>query len=121
MGRVLLSQALIALLAAASIVVIRGWSEGGLAAMAVLYGGATAMANSSLLGWRMARGRDKPHADAGRHLRSFYLSSLERFVVAAGLLAVGLVLLHLSPIALLSGFVLGQVTLLVVGLLGGIT
>jgi ATP synthase protein I len=81
---------------------------GGIAdAMAALYGGAVAMTNSVLLYWRWRQGSKKYHCDAGRHLRSFYRSSLERLFVVGLLLALGFRLLELDPRSLLTGFVIG--------------
>ena len=94
---------------------------GGLAmAVAVLYGGATAMTNTGLLAWRLYQGKRPQHADPGRHLRSFYRSTIERFVIVALLFAAGIGVLHLMPGAVLAGFIVGQLALLISGLTFGI-
>ena len=77
---------------------------------AVLYGGAVSLANSGLLLWRHKHGEHDYHCDAGRHLKMFYRSSMERFVVVGVCLAVGFGLLELAALPMLLGFVGGQLT-----------
>lgn len=78
-------------------------------ALAVLYGGGVSIANSSLLMWRWHRGARVFHCDAGRHLKSFYRSGMERFFVVVILLAAGFYWIGDHPMALLTGFVIGQI------------
>lgn len=77
-------------------------------ALAMLYGGAVALANSSLLLWRWRRGVHDFHCDAGRHLRSFHRSGMERFFVVVILLAAGFTWLGDDPLVMLAGFLVGQ-------------
>ncbi len=84
-----------------------GYWKGPAAAGAALYGGAAALANSALLGWRHRQGERQIHSDAGRHLRSFYRSSLERIVVVSVWLGLGLGGWGLEPMPMLAGFVIG--------------
>lgn len=77
------------------------------AAWAALYGGLVSLANTGLLLWRFRRGERDVHCDGARHLRSFYRSSLERYVVVGSGLAIGLGGLRLDAQPLLAGFVLG--------------
>jgi len=114
--RVVSAQAMIAILAA----LLTYAAFGATAAKAVWYGGAVALANGLFLVWRMRQDVAQPSRDAHRHLRSFYRSSLERFFLVALLLAGGLGLLKLLPLAVLSGFVLGQLTLIVAAFMRGI-
>ena len=113
-------QALMALLAGLIIVGTQGWNEGWWVAASVMYGGAVACTNTLLLMWRLRRCEKRPGLDPGRQLRLFYLSSLERFLVVAALLVMAMVALGLLPLAVAAGFVLGQLTLLVAGFMGGI-
>ncbi|MDV3239481.1 MAG: ATP synthase subunit I [Gammaproteobacteria bacterium] len=86
-----------------------GYFYGGTpAALAALFGAATALSNTLLLAWRLQRGKRQIHADAHRHLRSFYFSSIERLFVVGGLLAVGIGALQLTPLPLMAAFVAGQ-------------
>lgn len=116
MHRVLTVQVVLIALAAAG-----GFYLGGLpAAEAALFGGAIALINTLLLAWRLHRGRRPLHADPGRHLRSFYASAIERFATVALLFAAGIGLLDLMPGALIAGFIVGQLALLISGLTFGI-
>jgi len=83
--------------------------QGAEVAGAALYGGSAALANVGLLVWRWRRGRYDYHCDGGRHLRQFHRSSLERFFVVGVVLALGLYGLRLDPLAMLLGFIVGQV------------
>ena len=118
--RVVSGQLLVALVAGVAIVVIQGWEAGWGTALSVVYGTGVALANTLLLMWRLGRSARRSPADANRQLRLFYLSSVERFLVVATLLVVGMTALGLAPLAVVTGFVLGQLTLLVAGFMGGI-
>ena len=114
------AQALMALVAGTAVIASLGWNEGRWAAASAVYGGAVACGNTLLLMWRLRRCEKRPGLDAGRQLRLFYLSSLERFLVVAALLVIGMVALGMAPLMVAVGFVLGQLTLLVAGFMGGI-
>lgn len=118
--RVLSGQLLVAVLAGAAIVAIQGWKTGWPLALSVVYGSGVALVNTLLLMWRLGRSARRSPADAHRQLRMFYLSSVERFFVAATLLVAGMTALGLLPLAVVAGFVLGQLTLLIAGFMGGI-
>jgi uncharacterized Tic20 family protein len=90
------------------VVVVAGLWAGLGTALALLYGGLVAVANGALLVWRWHKGARDFHCDAGRHLRSFYRSALERFLVVLVLLAAGFALTGGHRIALLAGFAVGQ-------------
>ena len=82
------------------------WSASS-AGLTALYGGLAALANTVLLIWHHKRGARDYHCDGARHLRSFYRSSLERFLVVGIWLAIGLGGLRLEAKPLLIGFVVG--------------
>lgn len=92
------------------------WLGGLGTGMAVAYGGAVALVNAALLLWRWYQGSDRFHCDAGRHVQAFFRSSIERFFVVGILLAVGFQVLELEPLALLAGFVVGQLAWMVASL-----
>ncbi len=87
--------------------------QDGLFALALLYGGLVALANSGLLVIRWQRGLKDYHCDGRRHLKSFNRSLLERFFVVGVLLAVGFGLLNLPQLVMLSGFIVGQLAWMV--------
>lgn len=92
--------------------------QAGLAvALALLYGACAALLNTGLLVWRFKRGERDYHCDAGRHLKSFYRSSLERYAVVGVWLAVGFGLLNLGGLPMLLGFVIGQLAWVLAALL----
>ncbi len=77
-----------------------------------VYGGMVAMVNAGLLAWRWKQGLRQYHCDGPRHLKSFHRSFKERFFVVVLLLAAGFAYGFLEPgfqpLAMLSGFVVGQ-------------
>ncbi|HUV99845.1 MAG TPA: ATP synthase subunit I [Gallionella sp.] len=81
-------------------------------AIAVLGGGGISVVNGALLAWRMVRAASHPAHEAHQQLRLMYFYAAERFLVVIALLCMCMVVLKLSPLALLGGFVLGQAVLL---------
>lgn len=94
-------------------------------ALAVLSGGSVSVANGVLLAWRLSRSSscsvneahplDVQHRfrDAQHQLRRLYFYVAERFLVVATLLALCLLLLKDRQLAVLAGFVSGQLVLIV--------
>ena len=92
---------------------------GGFQAGSVWFGGGIAMANVLLLEWRR-HGADTGRAlSAGESIRVLYRVVLERFVLVVLLFALGLGVLKLDPLALLTGFIAGQLALLLSGIQKG--
>lgn len=87
-------------------------------ALAVLSGGLASVLNGALLAWRMSRmalhsAHEAHHTvDAHHQLRLLYSYAAERFLVVAVLLGLCMTALNLQPLAVLGGFVAGQVALL---------
>ncbi len=81
---------------------------GAAVALAVLYGGGAALANTALLLWRWRAGAKDYHCDVQKHLKGFYRSSLERFFVVGILLVLWFALVRSEPLAMLTGFLIGQ-------------
>jgi len=88
------------------------------AGISIIWGGSCALMNALLLKWRM--GQYKQNIDANRHLRLMYRSALERFFVVIGLLVFGMLRLKLLPMAILLGFIVGQLVLILVPLVRAI-
>jgi len=65
----------------------------------------------------MSRAALYPAHDAHQQLRLIYFCAAERFLAVVALLGICLAVLKLSPLAVLGGFVLGQVVLLTARLL----
>lgn len=87
-------------------------------ALAMLGGGLVSVLNGALLAWRMSRAvlhsAHETHSPSGAHqqLRLMYFYAAERFLVVVALLGLCLVVLKLTPLAVLGGFVMGQAALL---------
>ncbi|MFZ2524150.1 MAG: ATP synthase subunit I [Candidatus Ferrigenium altingense] len=87
-------------------------------AVAVLSGGLVSALNGALLAWRMSRvalrfaHEAREPSSAHHQLRLMYFYAAERFLVVVVLLGLCLVVLKLSPLAVLGGFVMGQAALL---------
>ena len=88
---------------------------GALQAGSVWFGGGIAAALLLLLEWRRRSADRGPALDAASSLRLLYRTALERFMLAATLFALALGVLRLDPLALLSGFIVGQAALIVAG------
>ncbi len=82
------------------------------------FGGLVAAINIGLL-WRRRQAADTGRAlSAGESIRLLYRSALERFVIIALLFALGLGVWRLDPLAVLAGFVTGQLALVFMGMKG---
>jgi len=111
MRSVLITQAIVVI-----VVALAGYLwKGGFAALSGMFGALVALINALLLTWRMQQGKRPPHADPQRHLYRFYFSAIERLLVVGTLLALGLGVLKLMPLALLVAFVAGQLALIIAG------
>jgi ATP synthase protein I len=107
--------AMIQLLLIAATSVVFFMIYGPFQAASACFGGLIAMANMLLLEWRRW-GADSGRAlSAGESIRLLYRTALERFVLVALLFAVALGVLQLAPVALITGFIAGQLGLLFTG------
>ncbi|HEX5637010.1 MAG TPA: ATP synthase subunit I [Gammaproteobacteria bacterium] len=76
------------------------------AAKSFVYGSIVAMIGALLVAWRYRQALR--HSEADQILRHAYKTSVERFVWAIFLLALGFKILELAPLWLMAGFVVGQ-------------
>ena len=106
--QVILLQVLVTLVGAGIVFSIRSSPE---YAIAVLSGGGTSAVNGVMLVWRMSQAASRPVYEAHHQLRLLYFYAAERFLVVLVLFCFCLAVLKLSPLALLGGFVVGQVVL----------
>jgi ATP synthase protein I len=91
---------------------------GGFQAGSAGFGGLMAATNAGLLYWRRWRADTGRALSAAESLRVLYRSALERFVVIALLFALGLGVWRLAPLAVLAGFMAGQLALVFMGIKG---
>jgi hypothetical protein len=113
--RILRSQTVVILIATG--IAAFSWKSSPQYAIAVLGGGGVSILNGALLTWRMTRVLMYPNQDAHQQLRLLYFYAAERFLAVVAFLGICLVVLKLSPVAVLSGFVLGQAVLLIARLI----
>ncbi len=79
----------------------------------VLYGSMVALLNTGFLYWRMRKAESNPCNTANGSLKQVQRAALERFVLIAIMLAVGMsARLGLMPLMLLTGFATGQLIFL---------
>lgn len=116
-GQTLLLQAAAVLF---GVVLAYRFFGGGSAALATLYGGLVAVLNAGFLLWRMRSAQRRAGLDVQQDLRLIYRTGLERLLLAGALLALGMGLAKLDPLALVAGFVLGQWAWLVAVAAGGV-
>lgn len=78
-----------------------------------MYGSLVALLNSSFLYWRMRQAHRATGDSAAACLRRVQRAAMERFVLIAFLLAVGMsTALRLLPLAVLASFLIGQLAFL---------
>ena len=82
-------------------------------AVSVCYGGCVAAANAVLLARCAQRDVKAPQRSPQQSLAAAYLCVVQRFLVIALLFALGLGLLKLQPLALFSGFIVGQLVMVI--------
>ena len=102
--RVALAQAGLAPLAA----LVSGGLAGVGAGLAALYGALVALAVSAVLVWHERQSMRHPEWDQHRLFKLFVRAGVERLLLLAGLLIVGLGVLNLAPLPLLLGLLLAQ-------------
>jgi ATP synthase protein I len=86
--------------------------HGGFQAVSVWGGGAIAIIQTLLLAWRRSCADSGRALSGGESLRLLYRTALERFVLVALLFALVLGVLKLDPLALIVGFITGQLALI---------
>ncbi len=75
----------------------------------LLYGEVTAIINTAMLYWRLYRSQKRPAKTQEQELSLLYRAGIERFILIAGLLAMGMMAkLHLVPLIVLAGFIIEQ-------------
>ena len=103
--------AMLQLLLIAATSVIFFMIYGAFQAASVWCGGLIAMSNVMLLEWRRRRADSGRALSAGESLRLLYRTAVERFVLVLLLFVVTLGTLQLDPLALITGFIAGQLAL----------
>lgn len=97
------------LTAVLAVVLAFGWSRDLASAVAALFGGAMAAVNAGLLYWHLRRAERLAGDSVPRNAQILYRCAAERFAATVLLFALGIGILKLAPLALLSGFIVGQI------------
>jgi F0F1-type ATP synthase assembly protein I len=103
------------LLAATSVVFFMIY--GAFQAASVWCGGLIAMTNVLLLAWRQRCADTGRAMSAGESLRLLYRTAVERFVLVILLFVIALGMLQLDPLALITGFIAGQLAMVLTELI----
>lgn len=114
--KVILQQALLGIITTAIAFTVY---DSGIA-KSLIFGFVIAIVNTMMILWRMWQSERAHHQDANRYLRMFYRSSFERLLIVVMLIAIGMGPAGLMPAAILIGFALGQLTLIVSQIMRGI-
>jgi len=88
------------------------WWQGSSASIACFYGGGIAVANTLLQRWHLISSAKQAKSDASMNLRKAYRCVAERWLLTVVMFAVGFAVLILSPLPLMTGFIVTQLTLL---------
>ena len=103
--RVLTLQLLIVLGVAAGYLAYRGFH----AAQSALYGGGIALFSTWLMGWRITRAAQAAALDSNQGAFVIYAGVAQRFLLTMVLMALGMGVLKLAPVAILVGYALAQI------------
>ncbi|MFO7603991.1 MAG: ATP synthase subunit I [Gammaproteobacteria bacterium] len=76
--------------------------------MALLYGGAVTIVTTLYSGWRLKVATSGDEHGPGLNMTEFYKGALLRFILVIALLALGLGVFRLEPVAVIIGFAITQ-------------
>ncbi len=94
------------------IVLISLWWQGNTAAIACLYGGIIAVANTLLQRWHLIGSVEQAKSDAAKNLRKAYSCVAHRWMLTIVMFAVGFAVFKFLPLPLMTGFAVTQLALL---------
>lgn len=102
--RVVVFQVVLVLLTAGGFLFFKG----SLAAVAAIYGGAVSAVITLLLSYSVRQASELAVSNPKASMGALYAGAVQRFVAVLVLLGIGIAALGLNPMALFSGFVVGQ-------------
>lgn len=100
---VISTQLIISVIVAAVFLIKSVWES-----VAALYGGIASLCITMLLLWGIKRATEVAKENPGKSMRILYVGAVQRFLLVIGLLAMGIALFKLDPIAMCVGFALAQ-------------
>jgi ATP synthase protein I len=105
---VISTQLIISVIVAAAFLIKSVWES-----VAALYGGIASLCITMLLLWGIKRATEAAKENPGKSMRILYIGAVQRFLLVIGLLAMGIALFKLDPIAMCVGFALAQLSYLI--------
>ena len=108
-ARWVISTQLIISVIVATVFLIKGTWE----FLAALYGGFASICITMLLLWGIKRATEAAKENPGKSMRILYVGAAQRFLLVIGLLAMGIALFKLDPIAMCVGFALALLSYLI--------
>ena len=105
---VISTQLIISVIVAAVFLLKGTWQS-----IAALYGGFASICITTLLLWGIKRATEAAKENPGKSMRILYVGAVQRFLLVLGLLAMGIALFKLDPIAMCVGFALAQFSYLI--------
>ena len=105
---VISTQLIISVIVAAAFLIKSVWES-----VAALYGGIASLCIAMLLLWGIKRATEAAKENPGKSMRILYIGAVQRFLLVIGLLAMGIALFKLDPIAMCVGFALAQLSYLI--------
>lgn len=84
-----------------------GWQQGSYAALAAGFGVGISVVNTLILRWHMRRAAKMGAGTSQQNFTLLMRCALERLLATGTLFALAIALLHLLPLPLLLGFVIG--------------
>jgi F0F1-type ATP synthase assembly protein I len=91
-------------LAVTALIALLFITQGFWAAASALYGGLISVASALLLGWGVARATELAKLDPRKSMFTLYVGAVQRFAGVLVLLALGMAVMKMVPLALLVGF-----------------
>jgi len=101
--RLLFVQVVLVLAVAVAFLALKGWPQG----VAALFGGGIALFNTLVSAQRLRRASERTNDPQGSMLE-LYIGAGIRFVATPALVALGIILLDLDPVAIIVGFAVAQ-------------
>lgn len=100
---VISTQLIISIIVAAIFLTKGTWE-----AVAAIYGGAVSICISLFLLWGIQRANAAAKVDPGKGMRILYAGAAQRFILVIGMVALGIAVLKLDPVAVCVGFAIAQ-------------
>jgi len=105
---VISTQLIISVTVAAAFLFMGIWES-----LAALYGGFASLCITILLLWSIKKATEAAKDNPGKSMRILYVGAVQRFLLVLGLLAMGIAVFSMNPVAMCVGFAVTQLSYLV--------